>query len=452
MEINEVMLSDLETEVRIDPELYNKQYIRRRHLLISLNHTTLKRECSVIRKGIFNVNSSNFSKVGIPFVRISNLKEMVIDSDEIVYIPQTIHTDNYKTALNSNDVILSKTAYAAASLVTLDCCNTSQDTVAIKLKSDSCLNSHYLVVYLNTKYGLEQMQRRFTGNVQMHLNLDECKNELVIPVLGQNVQDTIKYIFEVSLSKRQKAKQLYKRAEDLLLSSLGLQNWTPSNKNVSIKSFSDFVETGRLDAEFYQPKYDDIEQKIKAVGFDYLGRISTQQKSFEPGSDKYREEGTPFIRVSDLNVTGISEPAKYLDLKDFEDDLTSLMPKKDTILLSKDGSIGIAYKLDEDLEVITSGAILHLKVTDLNYLPDYVTLVLNSIVVKLQAERSSTGAIIEHWKPSEIEKVMIPKLEYGIQKQISGLVQESFALRKESKQLLEEAKRMVELEIEKGGE
>ena len=83
-------------------------------------------------------------------------------------------------------------------------------------------------------------------------------------------------------------------------------------------------------------------------------------------------------------------------------------------------------------------------------MPDYLTLVLNSPIVQLQAERDSNGAIIQHWKPSEIENVIIPVLDMSIQKEIATQVQESFALRKQSKQLLEYAKQAVEMAIEKG--
>ena len=118
-------------------------------------------------------------------------------------------------------------------------------------------------------------------------------------------------------------------------------------------------------------------------------------------------------------------------------------------MFSKDGSIGIAYKVQSDLNVFTSGALLHLVTTDSSILPDYLTLVLNSVVVKLQAERDSNGAIIQHWKPSDIENVIIPILPEQIQKKIASLIQQSFECKAQSKQLLEDAKRMVESEIEK---
>ena len=128
-----------------------------------------------------------------------------------------------------------------------------------------------------------------------------------------------------------------------------------------------------------------------------------------------------------------------------------MLPKKNTILLSKDGTVGIAYKVDEDLNVITSGALLHLRIrNNIDILPDYLTLILNSSVVSLQAEKDAGGSIIQHWKPSEIEKVIIPILNKETQQTISDKIQESFHLRKESKDLLKQAVKMVEDEIEKG--
>ena len=119
----------------------------------------------------------------------------------------------------------------------------------------------------------------------------------------------------------------------------------------------------------------------------------------------------------------------------------------------KDVRVGIAYKVERDMKVITSGALLHLMVKNPDeVLPDYLTLVLNSKVVQLQAERDSSGAIIQHWKPSEIEKVLIPVLDIVTQKQISSKVQESFVLRQRSEELLEYAKRAVEVAIEEGEE
>lgn len=247
-----------------------------------------------------------------------------------------------------------------------------------------------------------------------------------------------------------KCEVLYVQAEQLLLTSLGMDKFTPSTENVSVKTFSEsFGSSGRIDAEYYQKKYDDLFYKINEKS-EKLGDLVNIKKSIEPGSNEYQSEGIPFVRVSDITKYEISEPEIHLSRIPYEN--MGLQPKEDTILLSKDGSVGIAYKVPNDMEIITSGAILHLTVKSQKVLPDYLTLVLNSLIVQMQAERDAGGSIIQHWKPSEIEEVLVPILPLETQQVICDKICESFQLRNKSKKILEKAKTAVEIAIEQGEE
>ena len=151
-----------------------------------------------------------------------------------------------------------------------------------------------------------------------------------------------------------------------------------------------------------------------------------------------------YLRIADLLDVELTELVRTKKKQIFKD---VIRPKQDTILMSKDGSIGIAYKVEKDEDFITSSAILHLQIIDDNILPDYLTLVINSKVVQMQAERDAGGSIIQHWKPSEISNVVIPILPMEKQQEISQKVQESFRLRNESKRLLNVAKTALEIAI-----
>lgn len=239
-----------------------------------------------------------------------------------------------------------------------------------------------------------------------------------------------------------------RNAEWLLLTEIGvLPDIGKESKTVkTCKKLSEsFLSSGRLDAEYYQPKYDYLFSHLSKFPTSTIGELTKIHKSIEPGSDAYQETGVPFIRVSDLSRFGLSDTAIHIDEEEFN---YVIRPQKDTILLSKDGSVGIAYKVEEPLDIITSGAILHLSLNSTDILPDYLTLVLNSPIVRLQAERDAGGSIIQHWKPSEIENVIIPILPMSVQQNITRKIQESFKLRKESEELLNNAKRKVEMTIE----
>ena len=232
-----------------------------------------------------------------------------------------------------------------------------------------------------------------------------------------------------------------------------------SNLSINQKSFKEsFRKTSRLDAEYYQPKYEKIVEHIKTQPYAKLSELVIIKKSIEPGSDEYSddEEGLPFLRVADYNKFGITEPQKRLRtsfVSENRDKLDALTPKAETILFSKDGSVGEAYCLREDSNFITSGAVLHLTVRDKKkVLPDYLTLALNSKLVRMQAERDAGGSIILHWRVSEIEEVLIPLIDPKTQSQISSLIQESFTLKAKSEKLLEVAKKAVEMAIEESEE
>lgn len=342
------------------------------------------------------------------------------------------------------------------------------------------VNPIYLAIVLNSQVGRMQTEKLCTGSAQAELYPTDIE-KFVVPILPDKTQQTIADYVQKSVSLRQQAKQLledaklkvetaisgggdnqivteytklmkrstyyYRMAEWTLIQELYANTWTATaSVNYSVKPYSVSQSTGRLDAEYYQPKYDALFNVLSHFECNTIAEIATMRKSIEPGSDAYKEEGVPFVRVSDITKYGISESNIYLSRTEYN--VEKLCPKKDTILLSKDGSVGIAYKVDEDKDCITSGALLHLNVYNENYLPDYLTLVLNSVIVQLQAERDANGAIIQHWKPSEIEQVVIPHIPMETQHAIATKIQESFVLRKESKRLLEQAKHMVEQEIE----
>ena len=120
-------------------------------------------------------------------------------------------------------------------------------------------------------------------------------------------------------------------------------------------------------------------------------------------------------------------------------------------MLSKDATPGLAYYLNNRPEkMVPSGGILRLKVKDEKKLyPEYLTLVLNSIVVQKQIERDAGGSIINHWLVDQVKNTFIPILPFTKQKKISETVTESFCNRELSRKLLDIAKSSVEMAIEK---
>lgn len=457
LECSEIKKSELEYSGRIDSEYYQKKYLFYQALVEKCQNSTLGKT-STFLIGPFGSAYSTENYVANPdyrYVRGQDVKPFFLKSDEARYMAEDDFHRLEKYALKQDDILVSVVGTLGNA-----CIVQSKDVPGIfSCKSTvvrtSSINPYFLLSYLNSKIGRDLLLRKERGAIQKGLNLGDL-DSLLVPVFSSRFQQEIEEIIKQALVNIAQAQTAYKEAEKILYIKLQMRPSTTIENTVSIKSLSDsFTITGRLDAEYYQPKYEELFATLSKQTTRPLGGkdgIVTIKKSIEPGSDAYCDEGIPFVRVSDVTKFGISDPSIKLP-SDIVSDVTVLYPHENTILFSKDGSVGIAYKVEKNLSIITSGALLHLTVKNPDeVLSDYLTLVLNSKIVQLQAERDSSGAIIQHWKPSEIEKVIIPVLDIETQQQISNKVKESFALRHQSEQLLECAKQVVEIAIEEGEE
>lgn len=449
LEVSEIYYSDLERTLRVDSEFYSKENLQ---VIDILERLPLKNITEIVNvsDGNHMSISDNFTEEGIPYYRGQDIHNFFIEDANSICIDYETYLKPVmkRSHLKKGDVLLSIVGtIGGVSLVSSN--NNATCSCKLAIFRPHSIDGFFLSAFLKSKYGQNQIKKFTRGAVQMGLILEDM-NQIMVPDLSSEFQIRVSTYIQEAKEKSNLSIETYKQAETILLETLGLNNFEINSDAVNVKGFKEsFLSTGRLDAEYYQKKFEEIIKHIRSGKFDKLGNLVTIKKSIEPGSEAYQEEGIPFVRVSNLTKYGLSYPDIYLDKLEYAD---VIRPKKDTILLSKDGTVGIAYKVPEDMFAITSGAILHLQVKSDEVLPDYLTLVLNSLVVQMQAERDAGGSILQHWKPSEIEQVEIPIIDKNIQIQISELIQESFRLKKESEQLLDLAKRAVEIAIEEGEE
>jgi len=398
--------------------------------------------------------SDSFSETGVPYYRGQNIHHYFIEESKPICIDlKTFNLPVMKRShLKEGDVLLSIVGtIGGVALVSSNENATCNCKLAIFRPNNT--DGYFLSAFLKSKYGQNQIKKFTRGAVQMGLILEDM-NQIMVPIFSEDFQLTVRALVQNAKEKSYQTTKAYINAENVLLSEIGLENFESSNELVNIKSFKEsFGVTKRLDAEFYQKKYEQITEKIVTQKHDILINIVEICKSIEPGSKNYSDgEGLPFYRVSDYTKFGLSKPNKELTNTFFvenKDLINKLKPKKNTILFSKDGSVGTAYLLRHDLDGITSGAILHLQIKNTKeILPEYLTLVLNSKLVQMQAEKDVGGSIILHWRKEEIEQVVVPIIDFNKQKQIAKLVEESFRLKVESERLLEVAKKAVEIAIE----
>lgn len=451
MQYSVLKLSDIKVDndfFRIDAEFFKKEYVKFKELLLQKDTKTFSELTISIRKGIFDISPDSYRDRGIPFLRVQNIKNGFLDKSDCVFISQEDSAKEYKTALDYGDLAISKVGSVGNICLLMEKANTSQNVISVKTNKDT-INPFYLFAFLISEYGQKLIEKTQAVQVQSKLELHEIR-KLRIPILKRSFQSNVEDVVEASYFKLEQSRTSYHHAQTILLSELGLLDWQPKHHLSFVKNYSDTQHAGRFDAEYFQPKYEKIVKAIKNYkgGWDTLGNLVTVKKCVEVGSGEYLDEGIPFVRVSNLSPFEVTEE-KYISEKLYSE-IKQHQPKKGEILFSKDATPGIAYYLQEQPQkMIPSGGILRLKSKTDKINNECLTLVLNSILTKEQVNRDVGGSVILHWRPDQVKGTVIPILPEEKQIQIQQKVSESFNLRKQSKHLLECAKKAVEMAIEK---
>ena len=451
LECSEVSLSNLEEGYRFDSELYQKQYVVLNQFAKTHECTTFSQEASLVSKGIFNISAACYAETGVPFVRISNIDKMLISQEDIVYIPEEEHVKHQKTKLVKGDIILSKTGGPAAAYVDMPECNVSQDTIAIKLKGTSNLLSEYTVAYLNCVYGITQMQKRFTGNVQMHLNLDDCKNNVIIPVMSEPFQKMISGVFHKGLRLRNKSDQAFAECENLLVDALDFSKDNVTGSNLTQKSFStSFGKTGRLDAEYYSPKYDLLHslimsrsQEVKTTrDFAVFNSRGRQPEYDELGSLKVIN--SKHILENSLDYDGFEKTTADV----WDKYPTSRVNYGDILTYTTGANIGrTAVYLSTEKAVASN----HVNILRTNHpYPIYIAVVMNSFIGRLQTEKLCGGSAQQELYPAQIDEFMIPFIGEETQIKITNAYKKAVECNRQSQRYFGLATRTVEIAIEQG--
>ena len=432
--------------MRLDADFFRPDYMEIQNKLENINSRKLTDLCVKIKhpKEI----ARKYVNRGTIFLRAQNVRPLHID---IIANPVFVSDEDAEilkdNSLNYEDVLLTRTGANSG-----QCAIYLEDTDAIAsshvfiIKSGS-INPFFLTVFLNTEYGKVLINRGKYGSSQPEV-APYFLNQIPIPVLD-NLPTKIEEIYLQSYDTLQLSKESFDNAIALLLAELGLTDWQPKHQPTFIKNYSDTQVANRIDAEYHQPKYDEIVNAVKGCssGWDTLENLVSISKGLEVGRKEYLNEGIPFIRVSNLSPFEITEE-KYIS-ESLYAELKQHQPKQGEILLTKDATPGIAYYLDEiPHPMIPSSGILRLKSKTGKINNEYLTLVLNSIVVKEQVNRDAGGSIISHWRPEQVKEVVIPILSAETQIKIQQKALEAFNLKRQSKHLLECAKRVVEIAIE----
>jgi len=453
VQITVANFSEANKNERLDAQFFKPEFVDSYNKVISGQYSLLTDIAHITDGNHLKIAEDFDATEGVRYLRGQDLDtDMMLNDRNVVYIPETVYDTLKRSHIYKNDILITIVGantglvglvYSPPKKLVANC------KLGIARAYKGKVQPGYLYAFLTCKYGQHQILRSIRGGGQTGLILPDMR-QLVVTRLSDRFENAVNNVVMTGHKKIIESKDTYLNAQTFLLSELGLSDWQPKHQLSFVKNYSDTDKAGRIDADYFQPKYDEMVKAIKSYpgGWDTLGNIASVKKCVEVGSDAYMDEGDiPFVRVSNISPFEITEE-KYIS-NELYAELSQHQPKQGEILFSKDGTPGIAYHLSEKPgKMIPSGGILRLKVTNKQINEDYLTLVLNSLIVQEQINRDVGGSIILHWRPDQVKQTLIPILGDKKQSQIQQKVTESFNLRKQSKHLLECAKKAVESAIE----
>lgn len=309
------------------------------------------------------------------------------------------------------------------------------------------ITPEYLTAFLNTKYGVLDVKRRARISInQSNVNAEELKR-VEIPLVDIRLQSQVTLAFDEAFKYIQRSEYKFNEAQTLLLTELGLTNWQLKHQLTFVKNYSDITQAERIDAEYFQPKYEELVKAIKAYkgGWDMLDNLAKlKEKNFNP----LEKQQYKYIELA--NIAGNCEIADCM-IEEGQDLPTRARRKVaagDIIVSSIEGSLNSIALVEKDYNQALCSTGFHV-VNSKTFNPETLLVLLKSIVGQLQLKKGCSGTILTAISRDEFKQVVLPKVIQAKQTEIQQKVIESFNLRKQSKHLLECAKRAVEIAIEK---
>ena len=392
-----------------------------------------------------------YADEGIPFLRVQNVRENEIVTNDLKFIEKRIHENSLKRSqLKENDVLLTITgAYGLSALVLKHHlpANINQHLVRLRVNTDK-IDPQFLTLYLNSKFAKIQFDRMVTGGTRPALDYPSIRDIWILfpTELTEQTRITkeITNIQKKGFEKIQKAKEILKSYDDVFLSNLNIK--IPNEQKV--KTFVVDPCDDRLESKWYYTYHSKILKILdnhNAIKIEQIKPKLTYGSSVN--SDYYNT--IPLLRINNITEFGFDlTNLKFISGELHKTEIKNLKLKKGDILVARSGSVGLCGYITDDLRNYVYGSYmirLRMDENSKDYIQsEYLYRYLNSALGQLQFNRLKTGALQYNINTQQIKeiKVIVPEkqVQQKIIKDMNTLIASAYKLQNEGKTILNESK------------
>lgn len=442
LEISIVQKRNLNNELRYEAEYFRKRFLHEDSALSRLPQKALGKFAHVTDgpHGYHVVDEAS------PIVMLTarNAKDWFTERADADPIATWVDDANKRSSLEIGDVILStRGTVGLCALVTQEVlpANIDQDVARISWKDRDSFPPGFIVAYLNSSYGQDHFARYSSGMVQQGMSLSKVR-EIPIPLLSQKTSVAIAGMVQSALDSRRRAAAGKLEAEQVLLRALDLEHWHPPEPLSYVRSSRDAFAAGRLDAEYFAPRV-----------IELLGRLGQHGQRIRDVAPARHERfiatatGTfDYIEIGNLRADGTAT-AEPTEQSDAPSRATWHVHAGDivTSMVRPIRRLSALIAPEQDGSVCSSGfVVLEPQAVPPEVLLAYLRLPPVCELMDLHTSASLYPAIAE----TDLLALPFPHIDAGVQGRIVASVQAAQAGRQRAVDLLDAAKRAVEIAIE----
>lgn len=391
----------------------------------------------------------NETNSGFPTLRLNEFESLFIKRPE-KYCDKIDKATFESLSLKRYDVLICRTngnpKLVGKSAIVLEDYDYAFASYLFRIRTDhKKILPSSLVLYLNSSFGRNEIEKNLMISNQANFSPAKFR-EILIAKLGVDFQEQLDRMVSLSFDKHRKANSLYHQTEQVLLLELSLSKWKSKAQTSFTADFSKIKYFGRIDAEYFQPKYDEIIQTVKSYkgGWEPLGDlVKIKDQNFSPAKDKEYK----YIELANIGANG--EITGYTTSlgRDLPGRARRKVSSKDLIVSTIEGSLSGISLIESDLDgALCSTGFYVINSDSIN--SETLLVYLKSTAGQHLLKKGCSGTILTAINKDEFSKIVIPKFNVDIQTEIKDKITRVYNLRNGSKQLLEIAKRAIEIAIE----
>lgn len=452
LEATEVSYASLESvmDYRIESEYYSKKFLHIAQVLSRIDTVPFTEAAQAINGRPYSSEAFQLGD-GIFVSKIGDVtKQRAVERWECVTREEFARQKG--ELLKDDDILMTLTGdppdIGKVNMVVCgqEACTWNQRVAKIVRKNDIYRSNEVLYSVLQSDIVREQMERFAKGIRQRNLG-NACFARVLLPVFS----DAFQCVLEVCIRRYRKdlenAGHAYRAAEQRLLSQFHTDAFAGSEQSVSVRRFAEVRALGgRLDAEYYQPKYEDYTKLLCTEDtVETLCRI--YDKSYLPQPEQeYR-----YIELANVGVYGDIHAAEVTVGKELPSRARRRVSAGQVIIASVEGSLQNCALITEAY----AGALCSTGffVLDSEVLNAETLLVLfKSEMIQALLKQRCSGTILTAITKEELLHMPLPRIAEDVQKQVAEHIQECFAFRASADRQLAIAKQAVETAVFHGEE